>query len=106
MKYYCPKCQSIFEPGVLKMISGVYGCPMCKKEMQIIPYYETPEQYEKRTGKPVSDDMAVWVKGEKWTICQYFHLHISVKQGFCIIVIADPPFPPPENWKPEETDNE
>jgi hypothetical protein len=110
MKYYCEKCRSVFEPGVLKMIDGVYSCPMCKKAMERIPYNETPQQYEKRTGKAYPDKMLVFFRwlGDKdngagpWHIDTYEIAKLNVDEyRQWQVVIADPPVPPPDGWKPE-----
>jgi hypothetical protein len=121
MKYYCKKCKSVFEPGVIKSLVG-YNCPMCKEVMEHIPYYETPKQWEKRTGRQLSEDVAVWVKcekvnygkdgieideccdceaGERWNI-DYFEHFPGGDNCNAILVIADPPIPPPDDWKPEK----
>jgi hypothetical protein len=109
MKYYCEKCQSVFEPGVLKMIDGAYNCPMCKKAMKRIPYYETPQQYEKRAGKPYPDNGAIYYLQEyeahglgysetrfHWEISEFRKIKFTTS-----IVIAVPPVPPPDYWRPE-----
>jgi hypothetical protein len=107
MKYYCKKCVSVFEPGVLKKIDGVYSCPMCKNTMERIPYFETPQQYEKRTGKEFPNEGAVWCWVDGYE--PYWGLFRSgevKKTRLCVIeesaVIADPPIPPPDDWRPEE----
>jgi hypothetical protein len=111
VKYYCEKCRSVFEPGVLKMIDGVYSCPVCKKAMERIPYYETPQQYEKRTGKEFPKEGVVFFIYKNtstgntfWAIDNYDYAkwyadnHPGYKH---IIVIGDPPIPPPDEWRPE-----
>jgi hypothetical protein len=104
MKFYCENCKSVFEPGVLKMINGVYHCSMCKKQMKRIPYWETPQQYEQRTGEEFSNEGAVWFRPKNgsadfvWGICRYI---TAKKCGDRDIVVADPPVPPPDGWKPE-----
>jgi hypothetical protein len=114
MKYYCKNCGSIFEPGVL--INGIYNCPMCKKEMQPIPDYETPQMYEKRTGKAWPDDGLVFFNyknsgngKEVWASDNYDYAKWYASNNLkneCVIVIADPPVPPPDGWRPEELGGE
>ena len=117
MKYYCAHCKTKFE-----FEEGGYDiddmCPICGNDdpdydLIPIPDYETLEQYEKRTGDQVSDYTAVfqyrgnWYRGNainwRWE-CKFL---VSAKHTeFCkyptkYIVIADPPVPPPDNWRPE-----
>ena len=55
MKYYCPKCNCEFD---IKGDQNLITCPtvnglgdLCDKDLVKLPDYETPAQYEKRTGK-------------------------------------------------------
>lgn len=121
MRYYCRSCRGVFETGK-KAGKGRVPCPICsnfsRREylgegvvslgydqiMKPIPDYETPMQYEKRTGEPLSDNAAVWFRVERiysdsgWGLCRY----ISAKQDHDICVCAHGPNPPPYDWKPEE----
>jgi hypothetical protein len=134
MKYYCKKCGSIliigegidatelFEDGMLCPFDFTHG------EMKPNPDYETPEQYEKRTGKPVSEDTAVWAKQTyisdwdnkkrltEWILTKYEAVK-KIKKSILenkfgsdaleiIAVIADPPVPPPDGWKPGAQDGQ
>jgi hypothetical protein len=78
----------------------------------LIPDYETPAQYEKRTGKPVADNTAVFyikkIEGEThsgWLITTtdtpYFKF-LKDMNRLLFVVIADPPTPPADDWRPEE----
>jgi hypothetical protein len=73
--------------------------------MELIPDYETPEHYEKRTGKRCPDDIVVFHTSEElgenieWETDFYF---LARRMITSYIVIADPPVPPPDNWKPGE----
>jgi hypothetical protein len=88
------------------------NCPVCGNddpdyELITIPDYETPEQYEKRTGEKYSDTGQVWckIKGRK----EYWPFRLSEVQTNDVdgkILIADPPFPPPDDWKPKELQDE
>jgi hypothetical protein len=80
-----------------------------------IPDYETPEQYENRTGKTVSDNTAVWTKqtyisdwdNKKrltgWILTKYEAVKKNKNSEALatIVVIADPPIPPPDDWRRE-----
>jgi hypothetical protein len=119
MRYYCKSCEtdillkgnevSVYCNGTLttpeKFFDGL--CPICDEEMENIPDYETPAQYEKRTGKAFPKDGLIWVSAwnrwheeYQWESCTLERLN---SQGWQIkfIVIADPPVPPPCNWKPD-----
>jgi len=110
MKYYCKDCGSILIIPDGKHFSGcpVYGCNDPEKfdeeNMVIIPDYETPEQYKERTGKQYPDDGAVWWFGRmNWFLSEYGWVVGEAKLGRVYpVVIACPPVPPPDNWKPEE----
>lgn len=109
MKYYCPECNAEYTVNNDRGISfcstfDEFGS-VCNVDLVEIPDYETPEQYEKRTGKPVDDDMAVfyrinfgaegignWIAGSYWA---------AKTNEAKFIVIADPPVPPPYEWEPE-----
>jgi predicted nucleic acid-binding Zn-ribbon protein len=108
MKYYCKNCGSVFTPGGTVDIALWSVCPFCGKEKlnnMIIASYETPQQYEKRTGKEFSNEGAVWFRPKNgsadfiWGICRYV---TAKKCGDRDIVIADPPVQPPDDWRPEK----
>jgi len=113
MKYYCKNCGSVFEIDGHDMFIrfGGYGhmrCPCGKRQFDVMPVYETPAQYKKRTGKAFPDEGAVWFKrndgkpfidGGYWGICRY---KTAKRFGDRIIVIADPPVPPPNDRRPPE----
>ena len=69
--------------------------------MNLIPDYETPEQYEKRTGKLYPDEGRVWVKdrlGERWWIDFKDDAYGDERR---FIVCVNGPLPPPDGWRPE-----
>jgi hypothetical protein len=72
--------------------------------MQPIPDYETPEQFEKRTGKPYPDNGLVWVKMFKktWECNRYDVARNVFTPVGHTVVIADPPVAPPDGWEPGE----
>jgi hypothetical protein len=102
MKYYCKKCGTKleFEGGYLEDTDYCYICGSAY-ELKPIPDWETPADYEKRTGKPFNDNGLVWVKYGKdfWEVAHYG----AYKNADCFwkVVIADPPVPPPYDWRPE-----
>ena len=114
MKYYCKNCKSEFTPGNEKLSlppvnNPSVHCPFCEKkdcEFEIIPDYETPEQYEKRTGKPYPGSGGVWYRekdweddgGDVWTFAIYRFVNKKWKYD---VVVANPPVPPPDNWRPQ-----
>jgi hypothetical protein len=131
MKYYCEKCKTtstIDDFLIAQWIKedadydgeGDWNhrwdgsrvlCDICSDEvdevwMKCVPDYETPAQYEKRTGKLLSDEAAVWFKPEniyadfKWGICRYI---TAKRNDIKTIVIADPPVPPSDDFVPEES---
>jgi len=120
MKYYCKNCgtqltvgdgldtRDYFEDGLFCPFNITHG------EMESIPDYETPKQYEKRTGKAYPDNGLVWYRMffthiphgyYNWVIRTYSDAKRA--RDYCkgkyqtAIVIADPPVPPPNNWRPE-----
>ena len=109
MKYCCDQsCGSVL--NTLGTIPLSYSCPYCVEGKMIpIHNYETPEQYEKRTGKLFPDNGVVWYKqdgpGANWDYGSFRKAKAWQKSfppdDIWIIIIADPPVPPPDNWKPE-----
>jgi len=118
MRYYCPNCKT--EERITKemyhqiQLAGKLSddddgddliCCVCDGDhvMELIPDYETPEQYEKRTGKAYSDEGAVWVSFlGHWLIREWGTAREwGTKANYNPIVIADPPVPPPDDWRPQ-----
>jgi hypothetical protein len=114
MKFYCKNCGSqvtvgnMVPPEESPFESCGMLCPFCREnvgEMQSVPDYETPEQYEKRTGKPYPDNGPVWIRHPSWgrgtwELCRWKHVNIQEWLSENIAVIADPPVPPPAYWRP------
>jgi len=117
MKYYCKNCGSEFKFGPDYEDSFADGyCPFCVKKMIIIPDYETPQQYEKRTGEKLNPRTSVWFRildlvdeiFNDWTLLYYadaLQYEREAEEADNIptvyIVIADLPVPPSAYWKPE-----
>jgi hypothetical protein len=74
------------------------------------PRWETPEQYEKRTGEKLSDNAPVWFKlssWKSWNILLYKEVPTGKpkkSKGEKIIVIVHDIEMPPDDWKPEATE--
>jgi hypothetical protein len=78
------------------------------------PRWETPEQWEKRTGEKWKDDGAVYWRmrdgeKEKWPFwfpmpLEMAELALAKTIGEHQIVIATEAGPPPDNWSPEVTE--
>ena len=117
MKFYCKKCGSVVTigdkvtPEETPFESYGMECRFCwehEEIMQSVPDYETPEQYEKRTGKPYPDNGLVWIYFNplyEWRSMTYRNAGLN-KNGvhgemYTMIVIADPPVPLPDNWRPQ-----
>jgi len=124
-KFYCKKCRTVssLTEGTMSALSasddediwtekwdGNLLCDICSDEsqevwMKPISNYETPEQHEKRTGKAFPDDGAVWRFCRvcwSWLLCEYRWIKGEAIMGRNYsVVIADPPVPPPDNWRPE-----
>jgi hypothetical protein len=73
-------------------------------ERHNVPDYETPEQYEKRTGKPWPDEGAVWFRKSDysdadfvWGVCRYT---TAKRCGDRDVVCVQGPNPPPDDWRP------
>jgi hypothetical protein len=74
------------------------------------PRWETPEQWEKRTGEPLPDDWAVYERyetndGERQWHCESYdyakHNIKKRKKDPKFVVCATEFGPPPVDWKPE-----
>lgn len=111
-RYFCKNCNTTVETE-LDYFKIFDNCPFCevyaKEYVSKIPDYETPTRFEKRKGKPYPDNGLVWAKFDSpysspWHITQYALYKVGADQW--MIVIADPPVPPPDNWKPKEIENE
>jgi len=109
MKYYCKNCGSILIIPEGEHFSGcpVHGCNDPKKfdeeNMVTIPDYETPEQYDKRTGKHYSGNgLVFWLGENSWFSSDYNWVKAKAKLTGeeYLVVIADPPIPPPDDWSP------
>jgi hypothetical protein len=69
-----------------------------------IPDYETPEQYQERTGEPLRDDAAVWFKDPAfpWKLGKYYNAKYSdfpSPERTIIIANVSNGNPPPEEYR-------
>ena len=101
MRYYCQSCTTkVIDSWGIKPFYDV-RCPRCSQNMMPYQDYETPNQYEIRTGKPYPDNGAVWMRFKEgkdvmWAVYHYG----SVKDSDNLLVIAEPSVPPPKDWRP------
>ena len=69
MKYWCPECNTVHDNEILGVGLDLCNCSVCadfkckKTRLLKLPDFETPAQYEKRTGKKWNG--AVWIKAMK-----------------------------------------
>jgi hypothetical protein len=119
MRYYCKMCGSEFRPAphleAYFQDSTVAHCPVCLKEGEgiyaAIPDFETPGQYEARTGKPWPDNAPVWfrenialhgISWSGWCITDFFFTNVNlVRAQDSQIICAQGPEAPPDGWRPE-----
>jgi len=74
------------------------------------PGWETPAQYEARTGERVPDEAAVWVRrswvgSNQWTLtslCRRDRVDTALRNG-CILLARTAMGPPPEDWENHRT---
>jgi len=106
-KLYCEKCGAeLYTGNNSELFEDDMTCPIYgyhHGSMKLIPDFETPEQYEKRTGKKWNG--AVWRKykyitrghSTKW-IAQTYTGNLDNFYLLC----ANSPEPPPDDYVPEE----
>jgi hypothetical protein len=73
-------------------------------ELKALPRWETPEQYEKRTGEKWPDDWPVWsiTTDGILEITTMGEEEIRKTWGNHFYAIPTEAGPPPEDWRPEE----
>jgi hypothetical protein len=85
------------------------------EELRSRPRWETPEQFEKLTGKPWPDNVPVWTRHQSpitgvwypWNLNALKNIQDYYRSTNCEsfqIVTCNGPYPPPDDWKPEEMD--
>jgi hypothetical protein len=115
MKYFCKNCGTELVIGERIVLEDLFEdgmeCPFdCTHVMEEVPDYESPQAYEKRTGKAYSINGLVYCSQVHpngvwgiWHVMSYFmavHLQEKDLKGIKI-AIAIPPVPPPDDWRPE-----
>jgi hypothetical protein len=123
MKFYCKNCGS--EITTKRMNLPI--CPIClnatillhqpalvdirrleaeAQHLIEVPAWETPAQYEKRTGKAWPENWAVYACGDtdeiEWVVCTYREAKEMDKFNDTEIACATEAGPPPDDWWPEE----
>ena len=102
MRYYCSKCKVEISFKDHEYGSYAGDCIICGDgPFSSAPDYETPDQYEKRTGKKLPIKTAVWIlNGDgEWELYYYCE---AIKRCYAIIVCANGPEPPPYDYCSEE----
>ena len=105
MRYYCRKCKSEYNTPNFE----VNWCFICKHSPTVtVPDYQTPEQYERRTGKKWNG--AVWQRRklamkhnnrwEPWTAGDQKYTFVENTE-FTNTLCANSPEPPPDDYVPE-----
>ena len=108
MRYWCPECKSEYvvgekpTPGYCTMLDDELDDEgeECGEILVKLPDFETPEQYEKRTGKVLSWEAAVWYQTEgatDWLLDNYGYA--SGRDDVEIILCVNSPEPPQKKLK-------
>jgi phage FluMu protein Com len=110
-KYSCKNCGSVFEPSLKAEFEHIkVRCPFCHYEAALvsIPEFETPEQWEKRTGRNCPDRTPVYVhfrfkngrSKEKVYYWGLYEWHQARRFVANIIICGAVAGPPPDEWEP------
>jgi len=110
VKYYCKNCGSVIDTD--RDLAGLQSCFICGWRYAngyetTMPDWETPAQYKKRTGKEYHDKGLVFfrhVYGDGTHSYWKFETYLYAKHVLNDeeVVIAEPPIPPPNGWRPAE----
>jgi hypothetical protein len=78
-------------------------------ELENKPRWETPEQYEKRTGEKWPDDWAVYTRAKYntarwslWTACCLAEARFTLYEAQIVRATEAGPPPDDDDWEPEE----
>jgi hypothetical protein len=107
----------LFERFRFGLSEGVDNKPLEKRidmlkeaiaELEAPPRWETPEQWEKRTGKAWPNKAAVYYRCSRadfWVVSSFGEAKRDIAMSFvhtADIVCATEAGPPPDGWQPEE----
>ena len=123
MKYYCEKCECVFELSEKAELAFRQSdldnddadekwdgerllCDICSEDHEVwmkrIPDYETVKQWEKRMDRYFPDYGLVFVFSTgMWAGYEWKYAKRRWGDYDFPIVVADPPVPPPNNWRPQ-----
>jgi len=104
-RYYCENCKSELMPSRSVSFDETHQCPHCMcpdYTIRALPDYETPEQYEKRTGKKWNG--AVWRKhkGASQESTGWIAQRFTGNLEYFYLLCAQSPDPPSDDWKQGE----
>ena len=106
MRVYCKNCDTETNSGTILAINDEGDCELCRAAgtAELVPEYETPEQYEKRTGKKWRG--VAWIKYpkeiKKWGAVVFEESHEEDMDDRILFVCAQSSEPPPDDWRPKE----
>jgi hypothetical protein len=110
----CNWCESVFYEDYIRVDEDEEQCPVCGEKGYLMdipereekPRWETPEQWEKRTGEPWPDSWAVYVRqadgSSPWIVKQYLDVKITKWLVPITIICATEAGTPSDDWRPEE----
>jgi hypothetical protein len=121
----CNWCMSVFGEEHIKVVDDEEYCPICGEtgylmdisEEEAPPRWETPEQWEKRTGKAWPENAAVRVllPNKEWDLMEHWRAEQLRRdlarldkdfgdepEGLLIVCDRGEAGPPPNDWRPEE----
>ena len=113
MRVYCKNCDTETNSGTILAINDEGDCETCRAAgtAELVPEYETPQQYEKRTGRKWNGAMFTKCFSDfckssdcvyaSWSAFPQFETHDDCK-GTLVEICAQSHEPPPDDWKPEE----
>lgn len=117
---HCARCGTAFFKTYLRLDGKEKKCPVCGHvgpfanvpEEENKPKWETPEQWEKRTGRVWQEDWSVYYRFRPclsaelgawipWQVDKYKNAKGNFSNDIMQIVCATGA-PPPDDWRPEE----
>jgi rubredoxin len=112
----CNRCGFVFYEEAIRvdedegeeqcLVCGATGYLIDMPKLKEKPRWETPEQWKQRTGKKLLDKALVWFRyryGLDWTVTTLLSARKLERIGDSAdIVVVNSPYPPPDDWRPEE----